>query len=85
MALNIKNREAELLANQVATLTGDSLTGAVIGALKERRAQLERSEAGGKKLEQAREFLQRRFWSKPKPRRRALSDDALLGFGRGGA
>ncbi len=66
MALNIKNVEAERLANEVASLSGDSLTGAVIKALKEQRSKLERDKPIQEKMERAREFLQRRFWGKRK-------------------
>jgi len=41
MALNIKNEEVERLAHEVADLTGESLTGAVATALKERLARLQ--------------------------------------------
>ncbi len=44
-ALNLKNEEAHVLATEVASLTGQSLTDAVIDALKRRRDQL-RAEAG---------------------------------------
>jgi antitoxin VapB len=36
MALNIKNAEAEQLANQLAALTGESKTAAVLQAIKDR-------------------------------------------------
>ena len=42
MALNIKNDEAHGLAVQVAGLTGESLTAAVVQALRERLQRLER-------------------------------------------
>jgi antitoxin VapB len=41
MALNIKDRETEKLAAEVAELTGESKTGAVRGALRERLARLD--------------------------------------------
>jgi antitoxin VapB len=40
MALNIKNGEAEELARQLAAATGESLTGAVTSALRERLARV---------------------------------------------
>jgi antitoxin VapB len=40
MALNIKDRETERLAAEVASLTGESKTRAVRVALQERRARL---------------------------------------------
>lgn len=40
MALNIKDKEAEQLAAEVASLAGESKTGAVRQALRERRDRL---------------------------------------------
>ncbi len=39
-SMNIKNEEAHRLAREIAELTGESLTGAVLAALRERRARL---------------------------------------------
>ncbi len=47
MALNLKNQEAEQMARQLAQLTGESLTDAIKGALKER---LEREEKARKRI-----------------------------------
>jgi len=41
MALNIKNPEAQRLAQQVAALTGESLTKAIMQALRERLERLQ--------------------------------------------
>jgi antitoxin VapB len=46
MSMNIKNEEAYRLARELARLTGESLTGAVTEALRERLARL-RGEHGG--------------------------------------
>lgn len=43
MSLNIKNPEAHRLAREVADRTGDSLTGAVTKALRQRLAALDRA------------------------------------------
>ena len=40
MALSIKNEEADLLARKLSELTGESLTTAVVNALRERLRQL---------------------------------------------
>lgn len=40
MALNIKNAETEALATEVARLSGESKTGAITTALRERRQRL---------------------------------------------
>ncbi len=42
MALNIRNKEAEALAAEVAKRTGETKTEAVINALKERLARVKR-------------------------------------------
>ena len=42
MSLNIKNEEAHALAVRVAQMTGESLTGAVTQALRERLERLQR-------------------------------------------
>ena len=47
MAINIRNREAEQLARQLAELTDDSITGAIVVALRERLAQVRRARSGG--------------------------------------
>lgn len=43
MALNIRNEEADKLATEVARMTGETKTQAVIGALRERLARERRS------------------------------------------
>jgi len=40
MGMNIKNKEAHLLARELAALTGESITSAVLVSLKERLARL---------------------------------------------
>jgi antitoxin VapB len=40
MSLNIKNREAHRLAEELARLTGESMTGAVTEAIRERLARV---------------------------------------------
>lgn len=46
MALNIRNREAEELAEALATLAGETKTEAVTRALRDRLARLRRERAG---------------------------------------
>ena len=48
MALNIKDVETERLAREVAQLTGESKTGAVRVALRERKARLLVAQRGGR-------------------------------------
>jgi antitoxin VapB len=47
MALNIKNAEAEALAHELAATTGESLTGAVTVALRERLARVTAGDQAG--------------------------------------
>jgi antitoxin VapB len=49
MALNIKDKETEELAAEVASLTGESKTGAVRQALRERRGRLALKSGSGKR------------------------------------
>ena len=46
MSLNIKNHEAHRLAKELAALSGDSITGAVTEALRERLERLRRERGG---------------------------------------
>ncbi len=46
MAMNIKNAEAERLVQDLAALTGESLTAAIISAVRERLDRLQRERAG---------------------------------------
>jgi antitoxin VapB len=47
MSMNIKNREAHLLASEIATLTGESQTTAVTVALRERLERLRMAQEPG--------------------------------------
>ena len=42
MAMNIKSAEAERLARRLSAATGETLTGAIIAALRERMERIER-------------------------------------------
>lgn len=63
MALNLKDAETEKLATEVAELTGDSKTGAVREALREKRDRLH-LRAGGKGRTQLsmKEWLKTEIW-----------------------
>lgn len=45
MALNIKNAEAERLASELASITGETKTGAIVTALRERLQRVLRERA----------------------------------------
>jgi antitoxin VapB len=64
MALNIKNKETEELAAAVASLTGESKTGAVRQALRERheRLALQSGGEGGREPGSLRRFLETEIW-----------------------
>ncbi len=89
MALNIKDRETEQLAGEVAALAGESKTGAVRQALRERKQRLLLARGGLSRGERIVELLERRFWPRlPKDiRGKALSkqeEEQILGFGPDG-
>ncbi len=63
MALNIKNKETEQLAAVVAEMSGDTKTGAVREALRERKARLELRGGGkGRPRRNMQEWLEREVW-----------------------
>ena len=47
MAMNIKNEETERLVNELADLTGESLTGAITGAVREKLERVKSGKKGG--------------------------------------
>ncbi|MGH9494527.1 MAG: type II toxin-antitoxin system VapB family antitoxin [Candidatus Sulfotelmatobacter sp.] len=51
MSLNIKNEEAHRLAQQLAKLTGESMTTAVTEAVRERLERVQRNKGGMSKAE----------------------------------
>lgn len=89
MALNIKNREVERLANEVAKLTGESKTEAVRRALEERKNRLAVHVVRRDRRAELLRCLERDIW--PKVPRRLLGrrmsrkqEDAILGYGSHG-
>ncbi len=59
MGLNIKNEEAHKLAQEVAALTGESLSAAVTQALREKLARLHRNGLAERLMEIGKEFSSR--------------------------
>lgn len=89
MGLNIKNLEVERLANELASLTGESKTEAIRKALEERRSRLQPPEEVKRRKERMLRFLRTKVWPKvPKQelgRRLTRSEeDEILGYGREG-
>ena len=89
MALNIKDPETEKLAAEVAEMTGDSKTGAVRGALRERRDRL-RLESGRREDKPYRgmtEWLETEIWPqipdelKDRPPMTKAEVEEILGIG----
>jgi len=85
MALNLKNREVERLAAEVARLTGESKTEAIRRALEERQRRLKGPPAAERRKRLLR-LLRSKVWpSIPKNQlgRRLTRDeeDAILGYG----
>lgn len=89
MPLNIKNDKVERLAEDLARMTGESKTAAILRALEERRERLSLSPSGNHRLAQALDFLTKEVW--PNVPRKLLGRrvskkerEAILGYGRGG-
>jgi len=64
MPLNIKNREVERLADEVAKITGESKTEAVRKALEERRERLAFQVPPRDRRAEVMRFLEREVWPK---------------------
>jgi antitoxin VapB len=62
MALNIKDDETERLASEIAELTGESKTGAIRNALRERRERLALQRTVGNRERALRAFLEEEVW-----------------------
>jgi antitoxin VapB len=89
MALNIKNREVERLAAEIAKLTGENKTEAIRRALEERRERLAFRVVRKDRRTDLLRLLERAVWPTV-PRRlrgRRMSrkeEDAILGYGSRG-
>ena len=62
MALHIKDAETVRLAAEVAALTGESKTGAVRTALRERRDRLRGAETAEERFQRLHSFLEQEVW-----------------------
>jgi len=90
MALNIKDDETERLAKEIAALTGESKTGAIRNALRERRERLALQRTAGDRERALRVLLEEEIWPKIPTEMigHGLSQaeqDAILGYGPEGA
>lgn len=85
MPLNIKDPETERLAREVAQLTGESKTGAIRTALRERKARLAMSAGQDDRGRALREWLESELWPSLPPGVRGhapaqAEQDSLLGY-----
>lgn len=89
MALNLKNREVETMASEIAKMTGESKTEAIRVALAERRERLLRQAGPSARAERLRRFFQEEIWpvvpaaqrARPVTRRER---EQILGYGEEG-
>lgn len=89
MALNIKNREVEQLAVEVAGLSGETKTEAIRRALIERKQRLKAVGDRSPKLDRWERFLRNRVWPQVSPELlgRSISKrerEEILGYGPDG-
>ncbi|HEY8868143.1 MAG TPA: type II toxin-antitoxin system VapB family antitoxin [Candidatus Limnocylindrales bacterium] len=89
MALNIKDPETERLASEIAAMTGESKTGAIRRALRERKQRLLLARSGMARGDRMVDLLERRLWPRLPGgvRGSQLSkeqEEAILGFGSEG-
>ena len=85
MGLNLKNREVEALAAEVARLAGETKTEAIRKALLERKARLKAGGKSGRKS-QLLDYLERSVWPNVKPGSLGRGipqeeQDEILGYG----
>lgn len=90
MALNIKDRETERLAREVAQMAGESKTGAVRVALRERKARLLIARSGSSRAERMLAVLEGRVWPELPDGVRGSAmmkeqEEGILGYGPDGA
>jgi antitoxin VapB len=88
MALNIKDQETEKLAAEVAEITGESKTGAVREALREKRDRLKLQRVGSKEKRRRdlRRFMETEIWPQIPDELRGKSitkaeREEILGYG----
>lgn len=89
MDLHIKDTETEKLAAEIAEMTGDTKTGAVREALREKKKRLEARSGPKGRPRSMQEWLETEIWpripeeERGKPLTKEEVED-ILGFGPGG-
>lgn len=91
MALNIKDKETEALVNEIAALTGETKTGAIRQAARERLERLHvRSGRRLRTPEEVQQWLETEIWSQipdellDRPPLTKAEKEELLGYGPDG-
>ena len=89
MALNIKNDQVEQLAAELARMTGETKTAAILRALEERRERIAARPEPSQRLQHVLDFLQREVWpeipEKSRGKRVTKKErERILGFGKHG-
>ena len=89
MPLSIKDPVTEKLAEEVASLTGESKTGAIRQALLERKERLSFRIRPQSRMQSLVRFLEQEVWPQVPPAVRELrttrrEKERILGYGRGG-
>ena len=89
MAMNIKNDKVERLAEELAHITGETKTAAILRALEERKDRIAMGASGKPRLAQALDFLEREIWPNiPQKlmgcRVTKRESERILGYGKGG-
>jgi antitoxin VapB len=82
MALSIKDPEADRLAREIAERTGETLTGAIVVALRERLARLRPRPARPSRLIEDMREISRRVAALPRLDNR--SDEEIIGYDEDG-
>jgi antitoxin VapB len=89
MALNIKNREVEKLASEVAELAHETKTEAIRRALEDRKAQLELDKGVAEKRKRIMGYFQNEVWPSIPPEQLGKTitkeeREEILGYGPDG-
>jgi antitoxin VapB len=81
MALSVKDPEADRLAREIADRTGETLTGAIVVALRERLARLKARRRRRRLSDELREIAER---VAALPRLDDRSDEDIIGYDKDG-